>query len=315
MVQVKPYFDPMKRIRWMIEVAISMGLAGFCRLWGRERGARLYGRLLGGFAYTFGAKVRKRTLANLKTAFPDRSEAELKVIAKEAYRFTGRAAFDFLESGRDDPEYLKKRFHYGPGSEEFKKNMESGSGAILVVGHLGNWEYLAHAITLGMGLKLNAFAAIQANEIADRIITGLRTRFGAKFIAPRMNNSADMIRVVRRGEIAGFVADQNAGSRGLFVPFMGQIASTHHGPAVYAALTKAPAFFGTAIERPDGSYSIEFSALGKCASRDTKDVLEFTARWVRMLESYVRKHPEQYFWMHNRWKSRPREDSVVYKPD
>lgn len=274
----------------------------------------LYGAVLGWLAYALGMKVRKRTLANLRIAFPDKSEAEIRAIARDAYRFTARSAFEFIRGGTDDPEHLKKRFVYASGSDDFAAAARAGKGVILVVGHLGNWEYLAHAIVLGMGLKLNAFAAVQANEVADRIIVGLRTRFGAKFIAPRMNNSPDMIRAVRRGEIAGFVADQNAGSRGLFVPFLGQIASTHHGPAVYAALTQAPAFFGAAIEQEDGRYSIEFTPLGKCASREPKDVLEFTANWVRVLEANVRKHPGQYFWMHNRWKSRPKEGSVVYVP-
>lgn len=313
-MQVKPYFERMRRLRWHVEVFITLFLARVCLLAGRRRGALLYGAVLGWLAYALGMKVRKRTFANLRIAFPEKSEAAIRAIARDAYKFTARSAFEFIRGGTDDPELLKRRFVYGPGCEEFGAAVRAGQGAILVVGHLGNWEYLAHSIVLGLGLKLNAFAAVQANEVADRIITGLRTRFGARFIAPRMNNSPDMIRAVRRGEIAGFVADQNAGSRGLFVPFMGQIASTHHGPAVYAALTQAPAFFGAAIELEDGRYSIEFTSLGKCSSREQKDVLEFTARWVRVLEGNVRKYPGQYFWMHNRWKSRPKEGSVVYSP-
>lgn len=314
-MQVKPYFETMRRLRWHFEVWITLSLARICLLAGRRRGALLYGRILGGLAYALGVRVRKRTLSNLRIAFPGRSEEEIHTIAREAYRFTARAAFEFIRGGTDDPQSLKERFVYGRGVDEFCLAAREGAGVILVVGHLGNWEYLAHAIVLGLGLKLNAFAAVQANEVADRMITKLRTRFGAKFIAPRMNNSPDMVRAVRRGEIAGFVADQNAGSRGLFVPFMGQIASTHHGPAVYAGLTQAPAFFGIAIELPDGKYKIEFMPLGKCPSREQKDVLLFTANWVRVLEENVRKYPEQYFWMHNRWKSRPKEGSIVYSPD
>lgn len=198
----------MKRLRWHLEVWTTLSLARICLLAGRRRGGVLYGIVLGGLAYTVGAKVRRRTIENLKIAFPEKGETELRRIAREAYRFTARAAFDFIRAGTDEPESLKRRFVYGSGVTAFKEAAGAGAGVILVVGHLGNWEYLAHAIVLGLGLKLNAFAAVQANEVADKMITGLRTRFGARFIAPRMNNSPDIhgpdcVHASRAGRVCG----------------------------------------------------------------------------------------------------------------
>lgn len=266
---------------------------------------------MGRLAWVLNPRVRKRTLSNLQIAFPDRSQDALRSLAHEAYDFMGRVMYEFIWSGRVPKDELVAKIDFEPqGLAAFQRAYTAGKGIVFITGHLGNWEILSHALVL-QGFKLNAYAAVLANDFAHRRVEKLRTRFGARFHAPRMVTSPDLLRALKRGEVAGFVADQNAGSRGLFVPYLGQLASTHKGPASYAAISGSPVFFGVCLAKPDGSFRVELIDLGPGPKKDPDSILNFTARWVSLLEKYIRKYPEQYFWMHHRWKSRPGPDSIV----
>lgn len=297
------------KLRWRLEVGLASAVFRFFGLWSGA-GRIMCGRLFGFLGRILVAKVRKRTRANLRIAFPEASEARIDQLMRDAYCSIAKGSYDFYWSGRWTKEEVESRIQWEPESlRAFESAYRAGKGIVLVVGHLGNWEFVSHAIML-RGMQLNAYAAIQVNTLANEMVEKIRKRFGAKFFAPRMMNSPDMLRCLKKGEIAGFVADQNAGSRGFFVPFMGQLASTHKGPASYAALSGSEAFFGVGLDQGQGVYRIEMIPLGRCG-RSESEILAFTARWVDILEKYIRMYPEQYFWMHNRWKSRPGPDSII----
>ncbi|MCE9599342.1 MAG: hypothetical protein K8S54_15365 [Spirochaetia bacterium] len=310
-LQVNLYFLPVTWLRRRLEVWCVLGFFSFFRLFPYPASARFCGKALGRLAWVLSPRVRRRSLSNLQIAFPDYSSDEVRALARTAYDFMGRVMYEFIWSGRVSREELVAKIEFEPtGLAAFERAYAAGKGVVFVTGHLGNWEILSHALVLH-GFKLNAYAAVLANDYAHRYVEKLRTRFGAKFHAPRMITSPDLLRALKRGEVAGFVADQNAGGRGLFVRYMGQLASTHKGPASYAAISRVPIFFGVCLAKPDGTFRVELIDLGAGPKKDLPSILRFTARWVGLLEKYVRKYPEQYFWMHHRWKSRPGPDSAV----
>jgi len=177
-----------------------------------------------------------------------------------------------------------------------------GMGAVIVTGHLGNWE-AAGAAVASLGMPLAAVVKRQSNQEFDRLLVDSRRRIGIEPVYME-DARARLEDLIRSGTSVALVADQDAGNRGLFVPFLGRPASTFRGPARLSLSTGAPLFFGAAIREGNGYRgileSVETGLIGNEAER------ELTRGWVQRLESWVRRVPNQYFWFHRRWKTRPR---------
>ena len=170
-----------------------------------------------------------------------------------------------------------------------------------MTGHVGNWE-AAGAFLAAAGLPMAAVVKRQRNPAFNDRMLETRRRSGVEPIY--MQDARTRIpEALREGKTVALVADQDAGERGLFVPFLGREASTFRGPARLALSQNVPLFFGAAVRlgseygwvleeipRPDAGANAEW---------------EFTRRWVSRLEVQVRLRPEQYFWFHRRWKTRP----------
>ena len=176
--------------------------------------------------------------------------------------------------------------------------MSGIEGNLLVT---GNWE-AAGAYLAAAGLPMAAVVKQQRNPAFNERMLETRRRSGVEPIY--MQDAYTRIpEALREGKTVALVADQDAGKRGVFVPFLGREASTFKGPARLALSQDVPLFFGAAVRLgPDYGWvldRVEKPPAGKGA------VLEYTRRWVSRLEAQVRLHPEQYFWFHRRWKTRP----------
>jgi KDO2-lipid IV(A) lauroyltransferase len=183
----------------------------------------------------------------------------------------------------------------------FQSQAIAGLGAVIVTGHLGNWEAAGAAVSQ-LGMPLAAVVKRQSNSRFDGLLVESRRRLG---IEPIYMEEARvrMPDLIRSGVSVALVADQDARNRGIFVPFLGRPASTFRGPARLALQTGAPLFFGAAIREGDGYRAVVEPVIadrnGPGAER------ELTRSWVERLEYRVRLHPEQYFWFHRRWKTVP----------
>ena len=117
---------------------------------------------------------------------------------------------------------------------------------------------------------------------------------------------------LRAGRVVAFVTDQDARGSGVFVPFFGRLASTHRGPALMALRTGAPLFLGYGMRLPNGTYTGTIEEITVSRDGDMDDaVYRLTAAFTAKLEAVVRRAPEQYFWQHRRWKTRPPEEQKV----
>lgn len=241
---------------------------------------------------------------NLRRAFPGATEEWVQRIARGSFEHLGREAVAMLRLSHLPPEVIIERTQM-VGWDSFTEALRGGRGAILFTGHFGNWEVAAASVA-ARGIPIYAVAKRQRNRLFDRWINNARERLGIHTVemreAPRR-----IPRLLRAGQVIGMVADQDARRSGVWVPFFGRLASTHRGPALFALRMQAP-IFACSVTRIPGPvpYRADVRRVELPRTGDLeRDVAELSRRLVAHLEETVRAAPEQYFWFHKRWKTRP----------
>ncbi len=253
------------------------------------------------------ARHRERTLAHLAIAFPELSAARRAHLAIESFEHLFQLLVEIVHLPRllhrDSWPRRLRLGNLGPAIEL----LNAGRPVIMLTGHVGNWEVLGYLMAL-LGYPMDAIARPLDNPLLYRWLLGIRERRGLRVIT-KWDATERMRQVLGGGGALGFIADQNAGDKGLFVPFFGRLASTYKSIGLLAVSQNVPIICGYA-RRFSALYEYELGATDiihphEWASR--KDPLFYvTARYVRAMETMVRQNPAQYLWMHRRWKSRPR---------
>ena len=279
-----------------------------------ERAALALGAALGGLAAALPGMRRRVVDAHLSAAFPEETGAWRRSTAARAYRHLGRELALLARVAVRGPKLLRGRVTV-TGLENVRQALAEGSGAVVVSGHLGNWEIGAHVLT-SLGVPVYAVVKPLANARVDRRLTRLRERLGVRVVETSAAPAA-VARALAEGGLAAFVADQDAHESGVFVPFFGRPASTARGPALLAVRAGAPLFLGVALaddERP-GRYRGRLTPVEvERAGRLDADVRRLTEAFTAELEREVRAHPSQYFWHHRRWKTRPPREGTQEPP-
>lgn len=278
--------------------------------WISDRIFRLIGAIAGG-------KYKKRLRNTLSFSFPQNSGKENDRIISAAFGSVGLLFFEFARFRKIDTSWLDRYLEIEPHTDEIlKKACAEKKGILLIAGHFGNWEILNHIFRWIYGKKFHVYATPQSNPLASEWIFRSRELTGMEHVLPS-STGIQAVKALRRGDALGMVSDQNARGNGLFIPFLGQPASIFQGPAVIAMNSKVPAYFVCAIRTGGGRFRLEARPLGTLEVGDGQDpdraIVEFTLKWVDILEKYVRKYPEQYFWLHNRWKTKPGPDDTVHE--
>ncbi len=251
-------------------------------------------------------RVRRATVdRNLALAFPDRDERWRKRIAGRVLPHIARESVMLLRMARMSAEDLRRRTEVA-GFEAMMAATRSGKGVIIVTGHLGNWEIGGGAAAV-RGLPLDVVAKVQKNPLVEERILRMRVSLGMRVIhrhqAPR-----EVLRSLRNARAVALVADQDARSSGIFVDFFGVPASTARGPGLFAARTGSPVFLAVPERLPGlrGRYRVTFEPMDLPGHTDRDAFVEdFTRRYMNQLEAAIQRIPEQYFWVHRRWKTSP----------
>jgi len=285
---------------------------GFSGLLG-ERGAERLGSALGRLAYRPLGIRRELVESQLRASFPERGEDWIRRTAAASYAHLGREGLAMLRLAAASPEEVRARTQI-EGLERLLEAVAAGKGVVLVTGHLGNWEIGGAALAV-RGVPIDVVAQRQSNPLFDRLVVETRERLGMRVI-PRGRATRDGVRSLRAGRVVAFVADQDAKRAGAFVPFFGRLASTHRGPALLALRTGAPLFVALGMVRtPEGGYRARVEEVVVDREGEVDDVVyRMTAAFTARLEEGVRAAPDQYFWHHRRWKSRPPEERVSGSP-
>lgn len=263
---------------------------------------------LGRFTFSI-LRIRRRVaLDNLQRAFPQKAREEVLALGRRNYENFGMMMMEYLRLPKLSPAELDElvRFRSPADEQLWQQALAEGRGAICMTGHFGNWEYMGAMVARRFPMVFLYQA--QNNPYADRLIRRTRESLGMASI-PRGSALKGILKALREKKFVAVLADQDAGQSGLFVDFLGRPASTARGPAAFVLRSGAPILFVAAIRQAGGrhlvaSECLRFDDLPASWSEEAK-IRAVTERWSAVLERFIRRHPDHWFWMHRRWKTAP----------
>lgn len=286
------------------EYAAFTSAVRLAQLLGKD-GPAAFGEMIGKLGY-FPLRIRRNLVeGHLRMAFPDQSEAWIQQTTRGVYAHLGREAFATSRLGTMSRAELLA-LTTTVGFDAVDKALSRGKGVVLVSGHIGNHEIAAASLAV-RGIPIDIVVQRQGNPLFDNALIAARKRMGVGVI-DRFGPTRDLARSLRAGRMLGFAADQNAGRAGIFVPYFGKLASTHRGAALFAVRSGAPVILALAL-RDGAGYVIRAEPIEVNRDGPLDDVVyNLTAAFTARLEEVVRTAPEQYLWLHRRWKTRPPEE-------
>lgn len=299
-------------VRSYIEFAIAWAILHGVRLlprWLAIKGAKAVGAI----AYAVLPHLRRHAEANLRLAFPEISEAERQRIKRGTFRNLGRLLGEVSQFPKLNRQNIESVVTY-VGLENYLKAEASGRGVILLTGHIGAWELsvFAHSI---YGHPMSFLARRVDNPLVEHLAESNRTRFGNRSI-DKKNSVREVLKTLKSGGVVGILADLNASrEEGVFCDFFGIPACTTAGVATLALRTGAIVLPGyivwdeaAKIHRLHFEPPVETINTG---NRD-EDVQANTANYTKVIESIVRRYPDQWLWIHRRWRTRPEGEPEIY---
>jgi KDO2-lipid IV(A) lauroyltransferase len=244
--------------------------------------------------------------ANLLQAFPHEDQEWRDRVAVASWQHLVRETILAFRAGRYTPEEVRRVAVVETGLEGFLEDVRQGRGVVMVTGHLGSWE-MGGARVAAEGVPVSAVVQVQRNQLFDRELRRTRRALGMSVMS-KQEAPRGVLRALRNGAMAGLVADQNVVSGGIFVDFFGKPAATARGPALFALRSGAPLWVGAAFYTggDEPRYRVRLQRVDVPTTGDLDvDVRAMTEAYTRVLEGWIREAPEQYFWLHKRWKTRP----------
>ena len=263
---------------------------------------------VGSLFWNFSAKHRQRAIENIAASFPEWSRERVFRTAKASVQNMIQVFLvDSLMMPRlITPDNWPQHVRIGPLGPVLER-MIRHEPMLLITGHCGNWELLGFALAT-IGFPIHAIARPLDNRMLNRWLLTVREARGLQIIT-KFGATPLLQAVLRRGGRLGLIADQNAGEAGLFVPFFGRLASSYKSIGLLAMRYNAAIAAGIAT-RLNGRFEYEISSNDVITPDDWVDrpdpLFYITARYNRAIERMIRDAPEQYLWVHRRWKSRPK---------
>jgi Kdo2-lipid IVA lauroyltransferase/acyltransferase len=269
-------------------------------------------RFLGSMLYRVDAKHRKRAIANLSRSFPDMPPGRRDRLAERSVQALLMLGVEVLFTTRLlRLDTWAQRVRLNNMHDVLGRLLRPGKGMILLTGHYGNWEILGYVLAT-LGFETTSVARPLDNPYVNRWVMAVRERQGQRII-DKKGATSEVTEVLGRGGAVGFIADQNAGSKGVFVDFFGRKASTYKSIGLLAMEYQVPVVIGYA-RRIDGQFQFDVGVQDvilpdEWQSQD--DPLRYiTQRYTKGIEEFVRQDPGQYLWVHRRWKTRPKGEAA-----
>lgn len=247
--------------------------------------------------------IRKQvTKENLKHAFPDYSDKKIDQIAYNSYKSFLITFVEILYLPWLTLEQIKKMISF-ENIQLIKQLYDKQNGVILMSGHFGNWEYIATSGAANLNLKFSVVVKPQRNQFVDRWMNKARTKWNNEVI-PLGLSIRNIYSVLANKGIIAMVADQRGPEESIKLEFFGRKTSVYTGPAVLSIKTNAPIVYSLAVRQKDYSYKAEVTEISRENLPEDYDekVKVLSERILRYLEDYIKKYPEQWLWMHRRWK-------------
>ena len=254
--------------------------------------------------YHLGSKNRLIILHNLQRSFPEKDTEEIIRITKGVYRHLAIVAAEFFDMPYINKENIHKWVEV-EGQENYQATISQGKGALSVVAHFGNWELMTIAIPLYFQPMYIVYRPLD-NPIIDNMVEYVRTMQGNELI-PKGGSGRKIMRLLQENQIIGILSDQNvAAYEGVFVDFFGRPACTGVGLAVMAMRSGAPVIPAFMARQKSGKYKLILKPAVEITRTDNydADLVINTQRFTKVVEEVIREYPDQWFWFHQRWKTK-----------
>lgn len=271
----------------------------------RWRRASSLGGALGRLGYSpFGVR-RSVVERQIEAAFPEWDAARVGQVARGSYDHLGRLAVETALMPSRGKRGILDLVSRTTGWELIERAAAEKRGVLLIAGHFGNWE-VSGAYIAARGIPVDVIVRRMSNSIFDRYLNQTRADLGMTVVYDT-DAVRRTTRSIKEGRAIGFLADQGVlNLASTYVPFFGRPAKTPRGPAVFTLRYHVPTLFVAAIREPDGRFHLSFEDVPYEETGDREhDVDAIVASYTRILEGFVRRTPEQYFWQHRRWKHQP----------
>ncbi len=261
--------------------------------------------------------LRRTGVKNLEIAFPEKSIAEREKILSGTFENLGRVLGELSQVGKFTREKLTEMIDFDLDDESkdlYARNKAEGRGVLITTGHLGNWELLVLGFA-ALYEPISYLARPLDNPRIDDMLKDRRTRFGNNPIN-KTNSAMLAIKTLREGGILGILSDVNAHPKeGVFVPFFGVPACTASGAAMMAIRANAIIFPTFCVwDKNIKRYKfVHGSVIEPTKTGNLKhDIFETTVAYTAEIEKIIRAYPDQWLWIHKRWKTRPVPQSEIY---
>jgi len=264
-------------------------------------------RFLGGLAFHLAGTPRRRAVEHLTRVYDQKkSTAEIKRIARRVFVHFATVAGDLVRM----PNLIRRGINNlvtTEGTEHLDKAFATGKGVILITCHFGNWEVLGAWLAQN-GYPMKVVGTTMFDPRLDRILVATRNSAGYTNIA-RGKGTREIIRTLKKGESVGMLIDQDTKAQGVFVDFFGLAAHTPSGPAVLARKLSLPIIPIFMYLKDDLTYHMECQPPLDLVKTDNEesDIIANTQKCSDAYEAMIRRFPEQWVWMHKRWKTRPEQ--------
>lgn len=287
----------------LLEYVIFLILAGIVRFMGINSARRI--SFIIAYIFYYVIPIRKKvTINNLKKAFPEYSESEIRKIAFESYKSFSITLVEVLFIPFMTREEMENSIICKASELDLITNCyHRNSGLILLSGHFGNWEYIALAVSLKINIPFHVVVKSQRNPYVDAYLNKGRTKWINKVI-PLGVSIRNTYAELKQKNIVAMVADQRGPKEGMRINFLNQSTALYSGPALLALKTNAPIIYGVTTRQPDYKYIAYITEINleDLPLNEDERIQEVSRRHMAFLESVIKKHPEQWLWMHNIWK-------------
>ena len=255
--------------------------------------------------YLVGVKNRLITLHNLQRSFPEKKIEEIIRIARGVYRHFAIVTAEFFDLPYINRATIHKWVEV-EGLENYQQAFAQGKGLLTIIGHFGNWELMTIAIPFFLKPIDIVYRPLD-NLVIDNVVEYVRTVRGNTLI-PKGGSGKKIMELLKSNHIIGILSDQNVAKKeGVFVDFFGRSACTGAGLAVMAMRSGAPVLpiFMARKKSKQYKFIIKPAVEAVCTDNYEADLVVNTQRFTKIIEDVIREYPDQYFWFHQRWKTKP----------
>lgn len=264
----------------------------------------MIGSGLGTLAFWFASHQRSLACEHLRRGLTLQDERRVQAIAKQCFQNLGKTLVEFMQFPKLNAEQIH-RYVTLEGSEHVQEALAHGKGAIILTAHFGNWELLAASISATVAPLTPIVRQLRSPRL-NAIVSNYRQKAGYATI-DRDTGIRHALRCLKRNQLLGIVADVDTAVNGVFVDFFGRHAHTPYSPVAIAQKTGAAILPAFIIRQADGSHRaiIQPPMPLKLTHAKQKDLVRNTQEFTKIIESYIRRYPAQWIWMHQRWKTQP----------